>query len=99
MQRAFFMRALVVLTAVIALALAGCKTQSRQDSGSGRDTEPRTNSEFDDGSRMESEDLDPGSSRPAAGALKSIYFDYDRAEIRPDARPQLRANADEMTAG
>jgi len=30
----------------------------------------------------------------ASGALKSIYFDYDRAEIRPDARPQLRANAD-----
>lgn len=31
---------------------------------------------------------------PAEGALKEIYFDFDRYDIRADARPVLQANAD-----
>ena len=31
---------------------------------------------------------------PAASPLKDIYFDFDRADLRPDAREALKANAD-----
>lgn len=31
---------------------------------------------------------------PGASPLKDIYFDFDRADLRPDARETLRANAD-----
>ncbi len=30
------------------------------------------------------------------GLLKSIYFDFDRHEVRPDQRPTLQANADRL---
>lgn len=32
------------------------------------------------------------------GLLKSIYFDFDKYEIRPDQRPTLQANADKLKA-
>lgn len=31
---------------------------------------------------------------PASSPLKDIFFDFDRADLRPDARDTLRANAD-----
>lgn len=31
---------------------------------------------------------------PAQSALKEVYFDFDKYDIRPDARPVLRADAD-----
>ncbi|MDP2604455.1 MAG: peptidoglycan-associated lipoprotein Pal [Deltaproteobacteria bacterium] len=31
---------------------------------------------------------------PASSPLKDIFFDFDRADLRPDARETLRANAD-----
>ncbi len=31
---------------------------------------------------------------PTASPLKDIYFDFDRADLRPDARETLKANAD-----
>ena len=31
--------------------------------------------------------------------FQTVYFDYDRAEIREDARPALRSNADKLNAG
>jgi len=30
------------------------------------------------------------------GLLKTVYFDYDKSEIRPDQRPTLQANADRL---
>lgn len=35
---------------------------------------------------------------PAAGPLKDIYFDFDRYDLRPDARATLKANADWLKA-
>ncbi len=31
---------------------------------------------------------------PASSPLKDVFFDFDRADLRPDARETLRANAD-----
>ena len=30
--------------------------------------------------------------------FQTIYFDYDRSDIREDARPALRSNADKLNA-
>ena len=35
---------------------------------------------------------------PAGGPLKDIYFDFDRYDLRPDARATLKANADWLKA-
>lgn len=35
---------------------------------------------------------------PAAGPLKDIYFDFDRSDLKPDARATLKANADWLKA-
>ena len=35
---------------------------------------------------------------PAAGPLKDIYFDFDRYDLRPDARETLKANANWLKA-
>lgn len=35
---------------------------------------------------------------PAAGPLKDIYFEFDRYDLRPDAREALKANADWLKA-
>ena len=35
---------------------------------------------------------------PAAGPLKDIYFDFDRYDLKPDARATLKANADWLKA-
>ncbi len=76
------------LIAGIALAgLVGC--ESTPKSGTQSSTSKPTGSEFDQGSV-------PGGSAPSTAArpeLASIYFDYDRAEIRTDARGSLRENA------
>jgi peptidoglycan-associated lipoprotein len=41
-----------------------------------------------------------GLQEPAASpdSLKAIYFDYDRFEIRDDAKPTLKANAEVITS-
>ena len=35
---------------------------------------------------------------PAAGPLKDIYFDFDRYDLKPDARATLKGNADWLKA-
>src|SRR3990167_8271032 len=35
---------------------------------------------------------------PAAGPLKDIYFDFDRYDLKPDARATLKANSDWLKA-
>ncbi len=35
---------------------------------------------------------------PSAGPLKDIYFDFDRYDLRPDARDTLKADADWLKA-
>jgi peptidoglycan-associated lipoprotein len=72
------------------LALAGCQTSGTSSaSGSGTGT-----GEWDDGSSGSG----GGSGTEAASVLQPVYFDYDRAEIRSDARPTLRSNGDAVNA-
>jgi peptidoglycan-associated lipoprotein len=76
--------------ALVFAGAVGCQSTK----GSGTDQTPTpTGSEFDQGSV-------PGSgggsvSRPE---LTAIYFDYDRSEIRTDARSVLRDNASAINA-
>lgn len=78
----------VAAALVLAMGAIGCKTQPK-DTGTSTDT----NSEWkespstgDTGSSMSGRNL----------GLTVIYFDYDRADVRPDQRDALRANADKI---
>jgi peptidoglycan-associated lipoprotein len=78
-----------LVAGVFALALVGCQTSKT----SGADAESSTGSEFDDGARGG----EAGDGSSLAG-LVTVYFDYDRYEIRSDAREALRGNADSIRA-
>ena len=87
MERRSIVRAATVTVAVLALGMAGCKStpeKTPETAGSG------TGSEFDDGTPSRSEQT-----MPAAG-LETVYFDYDRYDIRSDAKTMLRQNADSI---
>jgi len=70
--------------AAAALGMAGCQSTSSSTQAAA----PATNSEFDDGS------MGSGSGAESVTVLQAVYFDYDRSDIRSDAKPTLRANAD-----
>ena len=57
----------------------------------------------DTGSEFREAPTPPDSSSESMGGklagFQTVYFDYDRAEIREDARPALRQNADKLNAG
>jgi len=79
------------LTAALLLAfLMGCKS-TKSDV---QETPTPTGSEFDQGS-VPSSGAGPGGALPG---VEAIYFDFDRSEIRADARPVLRANASAINA-
>ncbi len=73
----------VVLCAALVLGLSACQTTTTTV-----EPEPDT-SEFVDRGPTE-----PPPPPPAALELGTIYFDYDRAEIRADARTVLRKDAE-----
>ena len=81
-----------VLGVAIALAVAGCSKKSTDEEnlegGSG-------DSEFSDGSGSGSgSDSDSAMSEPErVRELGSVYFDYDSASIRADARTTLKADS------
>jgi peptidoglycan-associated lipoprotein len=81
-------RATVLLTGLLALGLAGCQQTTTGQQATDTDTQG-TGSEFDQGSGTTS-----SGGGAAISSLKTVYFDYDRAEIRSDASSALRANAD-----
>ena len=81
-------RGLVLAGVLVSLAAAGCRS-----TGSGTDTtggEGVTGSEFDDGAAGSS---DQAGMRGRAIGLETVYFDYDSFQIRDDARPLLKGNA------
>jgi peptidoglycan-associated lipoprotein len=81
----------VLALSVAASAWMGCSSTPDAET-SGTDT----GSEFKESPNPE------GSMDQMGGKLagfQTVYFDYDRAEIREDARPALRSNADKLNAG
>lgn len=86
---------IAVLGVVVALVAVGCskKKTGEEDleGGSGA-------SEFSDGSRSAGRDGDSAMGEPErVRELGSIYFEYDSASIRSDARTSLKANAQAIT--
>ncbi len=70
---------------VLGLGLAGCQSTGTTDT----DSSSGTGSEFDQGPLAG----DTGSEMSAESLLGTVYFEFDRFNIREDAKPTLRANA------
>jgi peptidoglycan-associated lipoprotein len=73
---------------VVSLLLAGFVGCSSTGGSGVEETPTPTGSEFEQGSVPRS-----GGATAPRPELTAIYFDFDRAEIRSDARPALRDNA------
>ncbi|MCZ6463003.1 MAG: peptidoglycan-associated lipoprotein Pal [Proteobacteria bacterium] len=81
-------RAPIALLAAAMLVLSACASTEEEAA-----PEP-TGSEFEQGAVEEAVENVGG--RGAASDFATIYFDLDRSEIREDARPVLRTNADQI---
>jgi peptidoglycan-associated lipoprotein len=85
------------LVGVLALSAAasawmGCSSTPENENAGGTNT----------GSEFRESPNPPDAGDQMGGKLagfQTVYFDYDRAEIKEDARPALRANADKLNAG
>ncbi len=80
---------LTALAGVAALAAFGCQSTPK---GSDAEGAGGTGSEFSEGASLDEDITEVG----IQSALQTIYFDYDRANIRSDAVPMLRVNADQI---
>ena len=81
--------AIVLATAGVALLLMAC-----QSSPEPAEQPSQTGSEWQDAPSSSSGSGSSTSSTSRRLDLQTVYFDFDRFEIRDDARPALRANAD-----
>src|SRR2546422_2542876 len=85
------------LVGVLALSAAasawmGCSSTPDAEKGG-----TNTGSEFREAPTPEGSGMDQmGGKLPG---FQTVYFDYDKADIREDARPALRQNADKLNAG
>ena len=90
MARSAIARGAVLAAGLMVLGLAGCASDGTSGSDGGTDS---TGSEFSEG----------GGGGAATGSgesiLEAVYFDYDRAELRSDARTTLQANASVVKNG
>ena len=82
------MRGLVLAGVLLSLAAAGCRSTG-SDKGPGEGGV--TGSEFDDGGATGSQSQ--AGQRGRAIGLETVYFDYDSFQIREDAKPLLKGNA------
>ena len=93
MVRGSMLRAALAAAAILALATAcsssGSDTETEASSGTGSEfkEDPVTSREPVQSQTMA---VDPSS------VLQPVYFDFDRFEVRSDARPILRGNADSI---
>jgi len=81
-------RTALVGVTLILLALAGCASDTEEPPPEPADT----GSEFDQGEAPPP----PPEPEPVSLDLGTAYFDFDKAEIRDDAKPILRANAEAL---
>lgn len=90
MKRRSIAKHIMTALAVVSSAalLAACSTTTESVPAK---PEPQPDSEF---TQPAVRDAPPESASNIASELRTVYFDYDRAEIRGDARPLLRANAE-----
>jgi peptidoglycan-associated lipoprotein len=88
MRRGF--GAVVIAIGALALGFAGCTTTDAGSVDDAANDQTGTGSEFDDGS------LGSGSAVSTAtlSDLGTVYFDYDKSNIRSDGAATLRENAE-----
>jgi peptidoglycan-associated lipoprotein len=79
----------LVAAGLIVFGLAGCQTTTTETESA---PATPTGSEFQEGPAT------PGGGTTAMSNLGAVYFDFDRYEIRADAKPTLRTNADAIMA-
>ncbi len=75
----------------LALMASGCSGKSTDDSAFGANGSQGGTGEFADGRGISGSEL--GDEPQRVDELGTVYFDYDRAEIRGDARPTLKSNS------
>src|SRR5262245_12118574 len=91
-MKAGAMRGLVLAGVLLSLAMAGCRSTG---SGAGPGEGGVTGSEFDDGAMTGTNDQ--AGQRGRAIGLETVYFDFDSFQIREDAKPLLKGNAQTIT--
>ena len=84
MKRVGIARWAAVTVGLLSFALAGCQSTGTSES----DSSAQTGSEFDQGA---GDTRDSASRKPVA--LETVYFDFDRYNIRGDAGSVLQKNA------
>jgi len=90
MVRASTMKWTGLLASLVIAGMLGCKSTG----GTDMQEKPKpTGSEFEQGAVPRS-----GGTATAVTELTVVYFDFDRAEIRPDAKSVLRNNASAIMA-
>jgi len=90
MTRGSMVRWAVAAVSLIVFGLAGCQTTTKTETESTPATP--TGSEFEEGGVAPSSETTPMSD------LGAVYFDYDRYDIRADAKATLSTNADAILA-
>jgi peptidoglycan-associated lipoprotein len=78
---------------LIVFGLVGCQTTKTTEAQSS--PAAPTGSEFEEGAVAPSK---PADEMAWMADLGTVYFDYDRYDIRADAKPTLRTNADAILA-
>ena len=87
MKQRFIAGCIGIAAASLVLAVAGCQSTGK----AGRGSSKIQGSEFRQASTASKTQNLPNT-KPIAG-LKTVYFEYDRFELRKDARAALKANA------
>ena len=90
----------------VALGLAGCSsTTAKPELSSPAPASPPAESKAEPApipvagrSSLEAFQRGESTATPASSPLKEIYFDFDRYDLRPDARETLKANGDWLKA-
>jgi peptidoglycan-associated lipoprotein len=86
MKRESFGRLAAIAILTLGIGLVGCQTTQDTQSTQSTDT-----NEWDDGpTETTTRDVKPLTD------LQTVYFDFDRSDIRPDARDALMANAEKI---
>ena len=80
MARASMVRWCGLIAGLLLAGVVGCKTT--------KTTQTQQSTAIPDSEFKEAPTPPSGGTAPARPELKSVYFDYDRSEIRPDARSQ-----------
>jgi peptidoglycan-associated lipoprotein len=88
MRRESFGRLIAVAILTLGIGLYGCQTTQEEMPSSTQDT-----GEWDDGP----DETMTRSVKPLTD-LQTVYFDFDRSDIRADARDALMANAERIKA-